>query len=43
MMLYTGYELDEIENDPVKKKIFRSVDILVPGRYRDEMRDTGLL
>ena len=43
IMLYTGYELDEIEADPPKKELCHKVDILIPGRYRDELRDTNLL
>lgn len=43
IMLYTGYELDEIEADPLKKELCQKVDILIPGRYRDELRDTNLL
>lgn len=43
MMLYTGYELNEIEDDPTKKKLCQMIDILIPGRYRDDLRDTNLL
>ena len=43
IMLYTGYELDEIEADPLKKELCQKVDILIPGRYKDELRDTNLL
>ena len=43
IMLYTGYELEEIEADPQKRELCQKVDILIPGRYRDELRDTNLL
>ncbi|MDY5871674.1 MAG: 4Fe-4S cluster-binding domain-containing protein, partial [Candidatus Methanomethylophilaceae archaeon] len=43
IMLYTGYELEEIEADPPKRELCQKVDILIPGRYRDELRDTNLL
>lgn len=43
VMLYTGYELEEIEADPAKKELCQIVDILIPGRYREEVRDTNLL
>jgi anaerobic ribonucleoside-triphosphate reductase activating protein len=43
IMLYTGYELDEIEADPLKRGLCQMADILIPGRYRDDLRDTNLL
>lgn len=43
VMLYTGYELDEIDNDPVKKELCQMADILIPGRYNENLRDTKLL
>ena len=42
VMLYTGYELDEIEADPLKKRMCQMADVLIPGRYREELRDTNL-
>lgn len=43
VMLYTGYEPDEIESDPMKKEACGMADILIPGKYREEERDTNLL
>ena len=41
-MLYTGYEPEEIRNNPQFQKIAELSDILIPGRYREEERDTFL-
>ncbi len=42
MMLYTGYEPDEIERNKEWSEICRTVDIIIPGRYVDSLRDTNL-
>ncbi len=42
LMLYTGYELEEIIADPIKKECFHLADIVVSGRYVDELRCTNL-
>lgn len=42
-MLYTGYELFEIEANPLFIEICGMADILIPGRYVKEKRDTGLI
>ena len=42
LMLYTGYELKEIMADPIKKECFHLADIVVSGRYVDELRCTNL-
>jgi len=43
IMLYTGYELAEIESCSNKQGIFDFVDILISGRYRHSLRNTNLL
>ncbi|UGV41777.1 radical SAM protein [Methanococcoides orientis] len=42
IMLYTGYEVEEIRGDTSKSDICEMVDILVTGRYREEERDIFL-
>lgn len=42
IMLYTGYEPEEIALNPVWKEICGFADILVPGRYKEEQRDITL-
>ena len=42
IFLYTGYEKNEIEADSTKKKIFDISDIIVSGRYIQELRDLNL-
>ena len=42
IMLYTGYELDEIERDLRKSHVCNLVNILVPGRYMENQRDINL-
>ncbi len=42
IMLYTGYEVDEIESSPIRKEICEYPDILIIGRYREEQRNTFL-
>ncbi len=41
-MLYTGHELEEIAGNDVWTEICDLADILVPGRYREELRDISL-
>lgn len=41
-MLYTGYEIEEINTDTYFSKICDLVDILVPGRYMHAKRDLFL-
>lgn len=43
VVLYTGYELEEIESDPQKQRVCSLADVLIPGRYVEEVRDTNLL
>lgn len=43
IMLYTGYEFDEIQSCNNKQGIFDFVDILISGRYRHSLRNTNLL
>ncbi|MDA0525437.1 4Fe-4S single cluster domain-containing protein [Methanococcoides alaskense] len=42
VMLYTGYQMDEIKNDNLKSKICEMADILVSGRYKEDERDLNL-
>ena len=42
VLLYTGYEFEEIDSDPVKKQIFNLSDIVISGRYIQELRDLSL-
>lgn len=42
VMLYTGYEEDEISQSPLFSEICMLADILIPGRYHDEERDIYL-
>lgn len=37
--LYTGYTFDEIERDPIKWYIFCSCDVVVDGRFNQELSD----
>lgn len=41
VMLYTGYEREEIQSLQ-KEEILEFVDILIPGRYKKEFRNTNL-
>lgn len=43
IMLYTGYELAEIQACSDKQYIFDFVDILISGRYQHDLRNTNLL
>ncbi|UYM15897.1 4Fe-4S single cluster domain-containing protein [Endozoicomonas euniceicola] len=43
VMLYTGYELTELASMPVAQQVLAHVDILVAGRYREELRNPSLL
>ncbi len=42
VMLYTGYEPEEIEQNGEWAEICAAADILIPGRYIDSLRDTNL-
>ncbi len=42
MMLYTGYEPEEIAQNKEWSRICDTVDILIPGRYVESLRDTNL-
>lgn len=42
VMLYTGYEEDEISDNPLFSEICMLADILIAGRYHDEERDIYL-
>jgi len=41
VMLYTGYE--KIEFNDLMWQCFNSSDLVIAGRYRDELRDVGLV
>jgi anaerobic ribonucleoside-triphosphate reductase activating protein len=43
IMLYSGYEYDEILSDDKRAFAVGSVDILISGRYRENQRNTNLL
>lgn len=40
--LYSGYTLEQIQNDPKRKSVVSLVNIFVDGRYIDELRDITL-
>ncbi len=42
IMLYSGYEQDELKNMPYANQILEHVDILVVGRYEQAQRNTSL-
>jgi len=42
IMLYTGYEIQEIQNNEIYSKICSYADILIPGRYLLKERDLSL-
>lgn len=42
IMLYTGYELEEISSNEVYKEICDLADILIPGRYHESERNIFL-
>ena len=42
VMLYTGHELDEISSNSTWSEICKMVDILIPGRYKEDQRDITL-
>ncbi len=42
VMLYSGYSLDEITADPGLNEVLGSVDILVAGRYEQNLRNLNL-
>jgi anaerobic ribonucleoside-triphosphate reductase activating protein len=41
LMVYTGYDLAEL-TEPPQQRLVELAEILVPGRYVEELRDTGL-
>ncbi len=41
-MLYTGFESEEINSDPVKQQVVEQSDIVICGRYLNEFRSTYL-
>lgn len=40
--LYSGYTWEQIQNDSKRKSVVSMVDVLVDGRYIDELRDATL-
>lgn len=40
--LYTGYTLENILNNPLRRKIIEMCDVVVDGRYIDELKDLTL-
>lgn len=40
--LYTGYYLEDIENDPDKMAVVKLCDVLVDGPYIEKLRDLSL-
>ncbi len=40
--LYTGFELEEIQNDEEKCKILKYIDVLVDGRFEQDEKKLGL-
>lgn len=40
--IYTGYKIESILNDPLRKKIIEICDVVVDGRYVDKLRDLTL-
>ena len=43
IMLYTGYEFEEVQSFAIAPVIEQYVDILVTGRYEQSLRNTSLL
>ena len=42
MMLYTGYEMEEINNSPLMTECIQLSSIAIVGRYVEELRSTSL-
>lgn len=40
--LYTGYTFESISNNPLRKRIIEMCDVLVDGKYIDELKDLTL-
>lgn len=40
--VYTGYTLDELEQDPDSVKILKYIDVLVDGRFVEGLKDRNL-
>lgn len=40
--LWTGYTLEEIQNDLLRRQILDVIDVLVDGKYIQSLRDTSL-
>lgn len=43
VMLYSGYDMDEITHHQDRAEVLKYVDILISGRYEQERRNTHLL
>jgi anaerobic ribonucleoside-triphosphate reductase activating protein len=41
--LWTGYTLEEIQNDLLRSQILDVIDVLVDGKYIQSLRDTSLI
>ena len=39
---YSGYEIDDILEDELRSALLQEIDILVDGRFIDELRDPAL-
>ncbi len=40
--VYSGYVIEDILSDPMRKSLLEEVDILVDGRFEDELKDPSL-
>lgn len=40
---YTGYTFEECVTHPLRRRLLECIDVLVDGRYRQELRDESLL
>jgi anaerobic ribonucleoside-triphosphate reductase activating protein len=38
VIVFTGYTIEEIKKDPQLEKCLRYIDVLIDGRYVDELR-----
>lgn len=39
ILIYSGYNFDELRNDPEKKALIDKVDVIIDGEYIDELND----
>lgn len=39
ILIFSGYSLEELKSDCVKKRLLDKIDVLVDGRYVDELND----